>query len=233
MLDCLRKFALLFWIAAVSATTAADTPTRQVLFLGDLLQQQIMQAAQKELKGQVSIHFPREPVADHSGAALNHFEKLIGDKRWDLIYFNFGMGDLTYRDPRTKAIRKMGKDVGGVRVAPPEQYAQNIDELATKLQATGAKIIWGSTTPLSNLGYSYRLLDPNSEIPYNEIAASIMSKHSIPIVDLHAFVTDQLANEKKPPKYTDLVKHFSKKDKPLHQPLVATIRQQLQLPETK
>jgi hypothetical protein len=47
--------------------------------------------------------------------------------KWDLIYFNFGLGDLFYKDPRTREIRIMSKNAGGIGVTLPKQYEENLE----------------------------------------------------------------------------------------------------------
>jgi hypothetical protein len=60
-------------------------------------------------------------VASDSGTALAQIDALIGKAQWDIIYFNFGIGDLFYKDPSTREIRIMSKHGGGVRVSTPAQ----------------------------------------------------------------------------------------------------------------
>ncbi len=39
-------------------------------------------------------------------------------------------------------------DICGVRVSTPAQYEKNLDAIVRRLNASNAKLIWGSTTPL-------------------------------------------------------------------------------------
>ena len=59
--------------------------------------------------------------------------------------------------------------------------------LVAKLKATGAKLIWASTTPIPK-----GKLNPDrkfgDESEYNAIAARIMEEEKIPINDLHGYV---------------------------------------------
>jgi len=216
-------------MCACSLVRAQESSVKRVLFLGDGLHGQIVREAQRELVDQVKVSIPDNPVHDDSGTALNHFDQLVGETSWDLIYFNFGIGDLTYIDPRTKERRLLSNQVGGVRVASPEAYRRNLEELVKRLKKTEAPLLWGSTTPLTKLGYSYRVLDQDSELAYNHIAAEVMTKAGIPIVDLHGYISRNLEGEKRPPNYSSYLKHFSKSETPLQRPLIKSWRAALNL----
>ena len=227
----MRSKVVVWALALLAAPTTAEDPAtpKRILFLGDSLHAQFVQAAAKELGGQVKLHIPRAPVADHSAALLAHLDDLLGDDTWDLIYFNVGIGDLTYHDPKTKEIRLLGKGAGGVRIATEEQYAENLDRLAKQLKATGAPLIWATTTPLANVGANYRTLDVNSEIPYNRVAVDIMDTHRIPVVDLHAVITESIGDSESQPRFDSYQKHFSKAEVPPHRHVTMAIRDALGL----
>lgn len=223
-----------FFLISCSGTLATllhaqDQAVKQVLFLGDTLHGQIVKEAQNELKDQVKVTMPRKPVHDDSGSALRALDQLVGEASWDLIYFNFGIGDLTYIDPKTKERRLLSNQAGGVRVSSPEVYRKNLEELVKLLKKTDAKLMWGTTTPLAKLGYSYRILDKDSELAYNQIAAEVMTKADIPIVDLHSYISKNLEGNKRPPNYSSYLKHFSKSETPLQKPLVKAWRRVLDL----
>jgi acyl-CoA thioesterase-1 len=201
------------------AASAQEKKIPQVLFLGDPVQQAIVQAAAKELTGKANFHYPPPGSANDSGTALARIDDLLGDKPWDIIYFNFGIGDLFYKDPATKEIRIMNKDAGGVRVSTPAQYEKNLDAIVRHLTASKAKLIWGSTTPLN----SGNLFDGDSEKEYNTIAARVMAKHKVPVVDLHGYVMAQFKPDEKHPSYTQYAKEMEKRGHPLHAPLVRAL----------
>jgi acyl-CoA thioesterase-1 len=100
-------------------------------------------------------------------------EKWLGEpsKKWDVIHFNFGLHDA-----------KLPPE--GVRHATPEAYEQNLRQLVLRLKATGAKLIWGSTTPVPNGGN----LAPNRRFgdidQYNAIAASVMHELGVAVNEL-------------------------------------------------
>ena len=208
--------------------SAQEKKIPQVLFLGDTIHQTIVQAAAKELGGAASINYPPGGSVNDSAAALANIDTLLGSKQWDIIYFNFGIGELFYKDPATSEMRIMSKDAGGVRVSTPEQYEKQLDALVQKLKKTKAKLIWGSTTPMVNVhffaSFQGNLFDANSEKEYNTIAARVMEKHKVTIVDLHGHIMAQFKPEDKHPPYTGYSKEMEKRGHPLHTPLVQALQ---------
>lgn len=206
-----------------------------MLFLGDYVHRSIVDAAAKELEKQVTInHVPRGSEVSDSGTALARLDELLGKNEWDIIYFNFGIGDLCYKDPATKEIRIMSKHSGGVRVSTPAQYEKQLDELVKHLKSTKAKIIWGNTTPLINVNtfpsFHGNLFDAKSELEYNTIAARVMAKHKVPVLDLHSHVMAQFKEEKEHPSFDKYSAEMMKRGKPIHTPLVQALQSALGKP---
>jgi lysophospholipase L1-like esterase len=86
---------------------------------------------------------------------------------------------------------KNGKlDAAGPQVSTLEDYETNLRELVKRLKATGAKLIWGTTTPVPE-GSNARTA--GDEVKYNETASRVMKDLGIPINDLHALCTPKLA----------------------------------------
>jgi len=186
-----------------------------------------MQAAAQELGDQVKVHYPPGGSVNDSRTALAQIDKLVGDTQWDIIYFNFGIGELFYRDPATREIRIMSKDGGGVRVSMPAQYESQLDSLVTRLKTTNAKLIWGNTTPMVTVSwfptYQGNLFDVGAEVEYNAIAARVMAKHKVPVVDLHGHVMAQFKPDEKHPGYSQYAKELEKRGASLHAPLVSAL----------
>ena len=100
----------------------------------------------------------------------------LGDGKWDVIHFNFGIHD---------------------RATKPADYEQRLETIVTRLKATGAKLIWASTTPIP----------PDTKdgpaaaeaiVEKNRIAARLMDKHGVAIDDLFTFITPHLAKVQNP-----------------------------------
>lgn len=204
----------------------AQNEKRRVLFLGDSIHGQMISAAAKELGNSVKIEYPRGTSPSNTGAALRQIDEILGDGDWDLIYFNFGLGDLLHKDPKTKEIRAMSKAAGGVRVTSPDNYQKNLDAIVKRLKQTGAKLVWAHTTPIVNAGSS-GLFEPGSAAESNEIAAKVMALHDVRVNDVHAYVMRQFKDGEKHPAYSQYLKALQGKS-PLHKPVVETIREALE-----
>lgn len=190
----------------------ADEAKPRVLFLGDVSYNEMSRRVAKEMAGTIDASWKE---AGSTTEALENLDQLLGDKPWDVIHFNFGFADLHFKDPSTKAVRAMSKFAGGVRVTSPAQYEKNLDEIMTRLEGTGAKLIWSSTTPILK-SPSEGLYDVGSEIEYNTIAAQVAKQHGIAVIDLHTFVMDHI-DPKRPP---DM---FNLKGVDLHKPIIKAI----------
>lgn len=184
-------------LATLSAQVAKPLP--RVLIAGDQFYVNLSNAVAKELKNEAQV------IRKHPGStamALEKFDECFGGAKWDVIYFNFGFADLVHRDPQTKAVRLMSRYVGGVRMTSPEKYEKNLQEIVKRMKATGAKLIWASTTPITGSDQHYVL---GSEVEFNQIATRIMAQNNIPVLDLHAIAqkAPQSRPGREPPGYVD------------------------------
>ncbi|MGF1582785.1 MAG: SGNH/GDSL hydrolase family protein [Gemmataceae bacterium] len=204
---------------------AAD-PLPRVLILGDRVYDEPARKVAKELKGHVEVVYrPLQPGEVRETAwALANLDELLGEGQWDLIHFNFGLGDLVHRAPRMKAFRVMTKKVGGVRATTPKQYEQNLEELTRRLKATGAILVWANTTPIRSTPNG--IFDLGSEVKYNAIANKVMADNKVLINNMHDYVS-KLINMKRPAPHGWDPFHFDRK--PLHPPIVRVIVRELQL----
>ena len=98
------------------------------------------------------------------------------DGSWDVIHFNFGVWDATYREPTSSYF-------SGHRTTSVKDFEKNLRTLVTKMKKTGATLIWGSVTPVWE-GESGK---PNGdEDAYNRVAAKVMKETGVIINDLNA-----------------------------------------------
>lgn len=151
-----------------------DARLPRVLLIGDSISRGYTLATRKALMGVANLH--RAP--ENCGPTANGLKKLpiwLGQGRWDIIHFNFGIHD---------------------RKTPLADYEQRLDAIAAKLKATGARVIWASTTPVAEGG----MKDATDAdlIARNEVAARVMQKHDILINDLYQWIQPDLAKFQNP-----------------------------------
>lgn len=220
----LRSLLIACCVAAVSSVSAQAVP--RVLVIGDAVYREPVVILAKELKGRVEVvrpELPKGAVLD-SASVLEHLDTLLGQGKWDLIHFNVGLGDLIHRAPGIKDLRVMPIGSGGVRNTDPARYESNLQELVRRLKATGAKLVWASTTPIRASATDVFAL--GSEIEYNAIAAKVMAEAGIPANDMYSHVKGMIDMSKPAAHGFD---PFDFDRKPVHEPIVKAILSSLDL----
>ncbi len=155
---------------------AAGLP--RVLIIGDSISIGYTPVVQAALKGEADVR--RIPGNGRMSAnGLKLLSSWLGTQRWDVITFNFGLHDAKFLAP-------------GKQQVPPAEYEANLRELVRRLQATGAKLVWCSTTPVppGELVPSRQFSDIGE---YNRIAIKVMTENHVVINDLNTFITPHVA----------------------------------------
>ncbi len=214
-------------LGARTRSALAEESIPRVLILGDSVYQQPAREAAKELKGRAEVVFAAMGPGEvrNSTKAIEELPRLLGESKWDLIHFNFGLGDLVHCAPNMKSFRVMAREAGGVRATSRDQYKRNLDVLAKRLKATKAKLVWARTTPIRHS--SSNVFELGSEIQYNTIADEVMGDHQIPTNDMYEYVKNLIDMERPASHGAD---PFFFDRKPLHPPIVKAIVEQLELP---
>ncbi|MCX7824940.1 MAG: SGNH/GDSL hydrolase family protein [Verrucomicrobiae bacterium] len=160
----------------------ADQPgLPRVLLIGDSISIGYTLPVRELLKGKANLHrIPANGGPTTNG--LKNLKQWLGDGKWDVIHFNWGLHDLKYMGPNNEN-RADPKSPGARVQVPLADYEKNLRELVRQLKATGAKLIWCSTTPVLE-GSPGRVA--GDEVKYNEAAARVMRDAGIPINDLWA-----------------------------------------------
>ena len=174
-----------------------DVPSLpRVLLIGDSISEGYTHPTRQLLKGKANVHRIRKNGRS-TVAGLAFIDGWLGKRKWDLIHFNFGLHDLAY-------VRlKDDLCVVGNNQVPPKMYERNLRELVAKLKATGAKLLWASSTPIAEGAWGS---SPADMLKYNRIAARIMDENNIPTDDLYAFALKRLKDIQLPKNV-----HFSEK----------------------
>lgn len=164
----------------------ADVPgLPRVLLIGDSISMGYTLPVRALLAGRANVHHPPQNCGD-TGRGLRNLDTWLGSGRWDVIHFNFGLHDLKYLDAQGRYV----PPEEGEQVTPLPQYEANLRELVARLRATGAKLIWASTTPVPEHTLARIARDEEN---YNRVAARVMTELGIPIDDLHALVVPRQA----------------------------------------
>ena len=151
-----------------------DPALPRVLLIGDSVSRGYTQAVRKELKGKVNVH--RAP--ENCGPTATGLKKLdiwLGDGKWDLIHFNFGIHD---------------------RNTPIADYTQRLQQLVERMQKTGAKLVWATTTPIPD--QPDKKQTAASIVERNDAASKVMAEAGVAVDDLFTAITPRLAELQNP-----------------------------------
>jgi len=158
----------------------------KVLIIGDSISNGYMPYVQKTLKEKaVVIH--NRGNAQHTATGLRMLDSWLGDTKWDVIHFNWGLGDMYGW--------RFSKD--GLS---PGLYEKRLEKLVIRLKKTEARLVWGTTTPIcpeaektmrNNFKREVRI-NPAVEQQYLDAALRVMKKHNIRVNDLHALIAPEL-----------------------------------------
>ncbi|WP_442508113.1 SGNH/GDSL hydrolase family protein [Novipirellula sp. SH528] len=142
-----------------------------VLLIGDSISIGYMVDVRKQLDGVANVYRPATNCGPTT-RGLQSMEAWIGDRKWDVIHFNFGLHDLKFMGPTGKNLADPNAATSH-RQVPIDQYAANLKKIAERLKATGATVIWRETTPVPE-GAAGRI--PDDAKRYNDAAAKVMAE---------------------------------------------------------
>lgn len=151
-----------------------DPKLPRVLLIGDSVSRGYTLDVRKALAGRANVH--RAP--ENCGPTANGLKKIdiwLGDGKWDLIHFNFGIHD---------------------RATPIADYTKRLTQLIERMKATGAKLMWASTTPIPDDAKTGQTAA--SIVERNAAAAEVMKAQGVAIDDLFATITPRLAELQNP-----------------------------------
>ena len=151
-----------------------DPKLPRILLIGDSVSRGYTQPTRKALAGKANVH--RAPAnCGPTASGLKNLDAWLGEGKWDVIHFNFGIHD---------------------RATPAADYVKRLEEIVVRLEKTGAKLIWASTTPIPDNPAQKQTAA--SIVEKNALAAEVMKKHGIPTDDLFGAMTPRL-KEFQPP----------------------------------
>jgi lysophospholipase L1-like esterase len=151
----------------------------RMLLIGDSISMFYTLPVRTLLEGQANVHRP--PVNCRSSKQiLAELDDYLGSNPWDVIHFNCGGHDITYR----KNEKPTPPPEGTIQV-PLDEYKQNLRTIVKRLKKTGARLIWASTTPMGQEYIKQGFRFESDILAYNVAAAEIMKQEGIPINDLY------------------------------------------------
>jgi hypothetical protein len=161
-----------------------------VLLIGDSISSCYTLPVREALEGKFNVHHPIENCRSTTYGVATLAEWL-GQSKWDVIHFNFGLHDLKIVDNLPD----------GNPAVQPAEYEENLRLIVTDLKETGAKLIFATTTPVP---------DEQTRIKhqvdlYNRIALKIMGQNHVEIDDLHSAAINVLSHQIKGDHHFDII----------------------------
>ncbi len=151
-----------------------DPALPRVLLIGDSVSRAYTQTVRNELAGKANVH--RAPAnCGPTATGLKKIDVWLGDGKWDLIHFNFGIHD---------------------RNTPIADYKQRLEQLIARMKQTDATLIWANTTPIPDL--PKKKYTAASIVQRNAAAEAVMTKHKVAINDLFGAITPRLVELQNP-----------------------------------
>lgn len=164
-----------------------------VLLIGDSISIGYTLPVRAALVGEANVHRPAANCGPTT-RGLEAIDNWLGDTKWDVIHFNWGLHDLKYMGSDGKNLADPN-DPKSHQQVPPDQYQANLQKLVARLKKTGATLIWCSTTPVPD-GSAGRVAGHAEK--YNAIAAKVMKSHDVTTDDLFSFAKPRLKDIQRP-----------------------------------
>ena len=161
-----------------------------VLIIGDSISIGYTIPLRKLLEGKADVFRP-DVNCEYSEFGEKNIEKWIGNKKWDVIHFNFGIWDTHYMR-NGKMVKD--EDVPNINIKEvkfrhtTKEYIENLKKIIRVLKKTDAKLIWATTTPF--IYYD----EPTKKIllKNNEEAVKLMKNENVVIDDLYNFALPKI-----------------------------------------
>src|ERR1035438_9820600 len=157
-----------------------DPELPNVLLIGDSISLGYTLDVRRLLRKKANVFRPMtdDDKPENCGNTSNGLERIhswLGEIKWSVVHFNWGLWDLCYRSPQSNLYGHRDK-VHGVQDVPIARYREKLAVLVQLLARTKATLIWATTTsiPPDEAG---RFM--GDEIKYNWVAAEIMRRNRI------------------------------------------------------
>jgi acyl-CoA thioesterase-1 len=162
----------------------------RVLLIGDSISIGYTLAVRDLLKDKANVHRPLANCGPTT-RGLTEIEEWLNTggagKKWDVIHFNWGLHDLKYMGPNGENLAEPDLAESYQQV-PVEDYFANLSKIHEILEATGAKLIWRTTTPVPE-GAKGRVV--GDSVRYNAVAERLFKKTEVLTHDLYTFALER------------------------------------------
>jgi acyl-CoA thioesterase-1 len=150
----------------------------RVLILGDSISIGYTPRLRKLLEGKANVHRPATNCR-WSAFGDEKIDEWLGNKKWDLIHFNFGLWDWYGWSQDTKAT--------------PESYSKSLNNIVQKLKKSEATLVFAMTTPPC-VGPEKKARITVSKAraqEFNQAALRVMKKHGVFVNDLYVLIENE------------------------------------------
>jgi hypothetical protein len=89
----LRRFLLFLVVAVIPAAAASPTDLPRVLLIGDSISGGYQKEVKRLLEGKAVV-VKNPGNAEYTGTGLKKLHEWLGDEKWDVIHFNWGLWDM-------------------------------------------------------------------------------------------------------------------------------------------
>lgn len=193
----MKRFTFLTSLVCLATTSlfAAEAPAKKrVLILGDSISMGYTPVVQKMLADEMVVLRPMRGarMENCSGttygiANIDRWLQIEGGK-WDVIHFNWGLHDLKHMKADGKTASDLATDPPQVTV---EVYEKQLREIVAKLKASGARLVFATTTPVPD--ERMKVYRSNADVlRYNEAALRVMKDNGIAVNDLYTLVKPRM-----------------------------------------
>ena len=145
------------------------------MILGDSISIGYTPRVRKLLDGKANVHRPKTNCR-WSAFGNEKVVEWIGEEKWDVIHFNFGLWDWYGWKQENKAT--------------PESYAKNLDGIVEKLRSSGTTLVFAVTTPpcIGPEGKVKLIVTQERAEEFNRAALAVMKKHGLAINNLYSVI---------------------------------------------
>jgi len=153
----------------------------RVLIVGDSISIGYTPRVRRLLDGVANVHRPKTNCR-WSAFGDEHIEEWLGDTKWNVIHFNFGLWDWYGWRQENKAT--------------PESYAMSLDSIVRKIRAkSDAKLIFAITTPpcIAAERNAHIVVTEERAKAFNKAALAVMGRRQVGVNNLYDLIIKRRA----------------------------------------